>query len=256
MNPIIFIGVVTYDGKDYCLEKFSNALKSINYDPKEIVITDNSLDDNHIKKIQDLGLNAIKTNHFNNPKDSMVDSRNILRKIFLEGDYDYFFSVDSDIMLPEDCINKLLEPGKKIISGVYFNKFRINKKDMIFPILYKNMNEKELQTFRAGLSKHALPENQRKMFDEEFKKEYPILRKQLLPEDVEEDKIIRINLCGHGCLMISREVIEKIKFRYNKAFDDSVFCIDAEKLGYEIYARTGVKCVHLPSNNWESILKR
>ena len=55
-------------------------------------------------------------------------------------------------------------------------------------------------------------------------------------------------MCGIGCMLIHRSVLEKLEFRENLegGFDDVTFCNDVRnKLNLKIYLDTSVKCIHL-----------
>lgn len=55
-------------------------------------------------------------------------------------------------------------------------------------------------------------------------------------------------MCGTGCLLIHKSVLEKLEFRENLegGFDDVIFCKDViEKLNLKIYSDNSVKCNHL-----------
>ena len=47
--------------------------------------------------------------------------RNRLLEEAREGNYDYFFSIDSDILVNPDILNKLIETGKGIVAGLVHN---------------------------------------------------------------------------------------------------------------------------------------
>jgi len=53
-------------------------------------------------------------------------------------------------------------------------------------------------------------------------------------------------------MLIKREVLEKIKFKFDKnkkAFDDILFCLDAKDLGYELFVDSNiinVEHLHIP----------
>ncbi len=55
--------------------------------------------------------------------------------------------------------------------------------------------------------------------------------------------------------MIHRDVLEKVKFRYDltncEGTDDIFFCMDARKEGFKIYADTAIKCKHkISGKSW------
>ena len=68
-------------------------------------------------------------------------------------------------------------------------------------------------------------------------------------EEVEEPQLSPIRYCGLGCVLIHKDVLQKISFRTDpnssgKAFDDVSFCNDVLAAGYPLYADTSVKCTH------------
>ena len=61
-------------------------------------------------------------------------------------------------------------------------------------------------------------------------------------------KVIKVRTIGTGCILIHRNVLEKIKFRYQNdkdGMDDVFFCTDAINLGYDIFVDTSIKCEHI-----------
>ena len=71
--------------------------------------------------------------------------------------------------------------------------------------------------------------------------------------------VINVNYTGLGAILISRKVLEKVKFRTDEkpGFDDWFFCKDAEKEGFKIFADLSLlKCKHLLMNrpwSWKDI---
>ena len=49
-------------------------------------------------------------------------ARNILTNAALQGNYDYIFWIDADIILPKDILKCLIEDDKDIICGYYIKK--------------------------------------------------------------------------------------------------------------------------------------
>ena len=69
--------------------------------------------------------------------------------------------------------------------------------------------------------------------------------------------MVKVDFAGLDCLMISKEALKKIKFRYeiNKKTKDIVsdsvcFSQDAKKNGFEIHANLGIRCQHLFYGGW------
>ena len=81
--------------------------------------------------------------------------------------------------------------------------------------------------------------------------------KRLSFNEVPENELIETITCGLGCVLIKRNVLEKVKFRYDKEkspWDDVWFCEDARKEGFKVYLDTGVRCKHYTKGmDWSKI---
>ena len=231
VSPKILVGCPTHEVKDYCLELYAKAVKSLTYKNFDVLLVDNSPNDAYLEKIKSFGLNAIKGPGFETAIKRIIASRNLLRKHFLENDYDYLFSLEQDVLPPPDAIEKLLQHKKKIISGVYFNVQR-NLAGKVIPLAM-------LWSKIEGSTGIHL--------SEEF-----IFDKPGLHEVV---------ACGMGSVLIAREVVEKIPFRAGRSidegWDDMFFCGDANRNGFKIFANTSVMCQHVttPKGKWAGIKK-
>ena len=80
----------------------------------------------------------------------------------------------------------------------------------------------------------------------------------LLKNKIKNNELLKIDGIGLGCLLIHRNVLNKVKFRYKKEinyYDDVCFSYDALKLGYEIFVDTRIKCRHVTDKDleWEYI---
>ncbi|MDP2907669.1 MAG: glycosyltransferase family A protein, partial [Nanoarchaeota archaeon] len=192
MMPKVLVGCPTSDLKGYALERYIRGIKDLNYENFDILLVDNSKTDNYLKKIKKLGLPVVKGTYNDSARQRIIDSRNIIRQKVLDGDYEYFFSLEQDVVPPPDMIQKLLGHNKKIVSGVYFT-YQIDK------------------GINVGLT--------------------PVLRKKvgkdglviMSKEDVVQPRFMEVGACGLGCVLIHRDVLEKIKFRFSEdyeGFDD------------------------------------
>ena len=160
----------------------------------------------------------------------IVDSRNILRDYALKNNYDYFLSLEQDVIPPRDIIPRLLGRNKKIVSGVYFK---------LYDVLITNTGKRDGIVQKKG--KAIMPVLFG--FTKETDKMY-VLR----PHEVSGSKFFKVRAAGLGCMLIHRDVLEKVKFRKeegNEAYDDVLFCGDAYDQGFEIFADTSVKSRHL-----------
>ncbi len=238
-SPKILIGCPTYEGKSYCLKEYLDAVSKFTYENVDLVLVDNSKTDVYYKQLQEelnrrkkTTFSVIKDIFLEKAKDRIVHSRNILREKTLNEGYDYFFSVEQDIIPPADVIERLLAAKKQVISGVYFKEYALmntktNKPENVaLPVLYQTAEDGETLSY-------------------------------VQPEELESEKIIQLTAAGIGCMLIHRDVLKKVTFRHNEkypAFDDMYFCKDCEQLKIPIYADTSIRCTHLhKQTDWTKI---
>jgi len=138
--------------------------------------------------------------------------------------YDYLFSIDSDIVVPEDALEKMLAHDKDAVSGVYIQ--RLHDRQTV-----------ELYYDEAGGQANYTNEN--------------------LPKD----QLISVSAFGFGCVLIKGEVFRSIEyphFVYYSALDhkdtvseDVDFCMKAKDKGFELYADTSIICDHIGKHTFK-----
>ena len=222
MQPRILVGCPTSFHKEYCLKKYADAVKGLTYKNHDVLLIDNSPEDDYFKKIKEAGLPVIKGPYFESARDRIVASRNILRKKVLEENYDFFLSLEQDVIQPADIIENLLQHKKEVISAVYFMP-HING---LIPMLGIRGKEK-----------------------------YSYLQFDMVDKS---NELMQVDYAGMGVILISKKVLEKINFRTDEkpGFDDWFFCKDVEKEGFKIFADLSIKCKHLLKNrpwSWKDI---
>mgnify|MGYP001566800737 FL=1 len=226
----ILVGCPIFKGKEYCLKEFLDGLNSISYHDFDVCLVDNSQGTDFFKRLKQIAGEWSKT-HKNKffverveidsiePRAKIVAARNVLLEKTLKGGYDYFFSLEADVVAPSDVLERLICRGKKIISGIYFNL--IPAKNSLVILAYKHLG-----------------------FDEKGEEQTQTLALQkIMPIRVIEN----LRAVGVGCMLIHRSVLEKITFRFDQkfeAFDDWWFCTDAIKAGYSISVDTSMLCRH------------
>ena len=225
----VLVGCPTYEGYDYCIDEYLKRINNLVTKDFDLLIVDNSKTGSYAEKLRKLGVNVIKADHLKDVRQRIAESRNLLRDYVLKNNYDYFLSLEQDVIPPRDVLPRLLRHQKNVVSGVYFKIYnmtiRARKKDEIV------LREKKVLTplvFRFS-------DDPSKMHICNYK-------------DVEGNKLFKIRACGLGCVLIHRDVLEKVKFRKeegSESYDDFIFCTDVYKNGFDIYADTSVKCKHL-----------
>lgn len=232
--PKVLVGCPTSFYKEYCLKEYAESVRAMDYPNFDVLLIDNSKDKGvYIKKIKKLGLEVIEGPWFENARERIVACRNMLKQKAIEGGYDYLFSLEQDVLPPADALRKLVEANKKVISAVYFARNVVDNGSVrLIPLLYRLCDEKTLTM--VSLDEEDLWDNSR---------------------------VMKVVSAGLGCVLIHKDVLKKVDFRYDKkseAFDDRWFFIDLHKLGIEVHADTRVKCKHMIFNRpyqWKDIKK-
>ena len=134
--------------------------------------------------------------------------------------YDYTLFVDSDMVLPPDTLQTLLNADKDIVSGVY----------------------------RQRIEEEVILE----LYDE-FGQNIPYA-------ELKENEVIEISSCGMGCALVKGEVFRNIPwphFYYTSAIDhsntiseDTFFCKKAKEYGHSTFVHTGVILNHIGSTHF------
>lgn len=139
----------------------------------------------------------------------MADVRNYLIDAVLQTEADYFLSVDSDILVPQDALNTLLEDDKDIVSMILCNQ-------------PGNLPRPAHNVMREGPSGNMVH-----IFD------YP------------KDQLFSCDLTG-ACYLIKRQVLDAgVRYAQNPQGEDIPFCRTAKRLGFEIWCDSRVKPIHV-----------
>ena len=232
MKPRVLVGCPTSFHKEYALKEYAESVKFLSYDNYDVLLVDNSPDNNYFDKIKSLGLNVIKGEYFEGAIKRIITSRNTLRKYALDNNYDYLFSLEQDVIPNRDALTKLVSHNKDVVSGIYFVHNIIGNRRVLIPQVFLELPNKI----------NNLPD-MRWLTEEEFL----------------SNKLIKIISCGMGCVLIHKNILRKIEFRSeNNVFDDRFFGIDLYKKNIPMYCDTSVKCKHLILNrpySWDKIKK-
>lgn len=178
---------------------------------------------------------SIKTVEFDGVVDKVINSNsehkppdyeNVLvhyqkaRKKVLDEKYDALLTVEHDIVIPKDGLQKLWDLDVPVAYGIYL--FRGSKNIVnAFRMVNATNPDMSLTAF-----------------------------KELLAEALEKG-VVEVSGCGNGCTLIRREVLEQINFRRNRdgnPIPDMPFATDCLKAGIKQYAHFGVQCGHVLDN--------
>jgi hypothetical protein len=139
------------------------------------------------------------------------------RKRVLDEGYDALLTVEHDIIIPPDGLQKLWDIDKPVAYGVYIFRGSGNVVNAFRMVKAKNI-DMPMSAFKGMLAR-AL-----------------------------ELEVIEVSGTGNGCTLIRREVLEQIDFRRNdkdNPVPDMPFSTDCMKAGIKQFAHFGVQCGHV-----------
>ena len=258
--PRVLVGCPVSDYHNYCTKDYLSTITNLIYPNYDILLVDNSKTNSFFKSLKKQeGINVIKSQYYENPRERIINSRNILRQHVLDKGYDYFFSLEQDVISPSKVLELLILHKKDIISGIYCGNIKVGNKLRILPLVYKFPPESRIEEANQLINASNLKE-----LKEETGNSYlEMVKAYYTIEELEKERSPNmVHSCGLGCVLIHREVLEKVKFRYSEkygGFDDVWFCEDAKKNNFEIYVDPKIKCKHLLKNrpwSWRDLLNK
>jgi hypothetical protein len=241
-SPRVLIGAPTAAPYQYCLKEYAAGIKNLAYKNYDVLLADNSEQPGYETIIEQEGLKAIRAPTFiKDSRERLAASRNLLRDYVLKERYDYFLSLEQDVIPPADILERFLAHKKPVMTGVYFKPFTLSythKGQLLKKV-------KKLMPLLCGI----IPGVQNKM--------HPFSA-----EEVTEPRVMQVRFSGLGCIFIHRDVLEKIEFRADTnvpCHDDVWFSQDLWSNKIPLFCDTSVKCKHLlnkkPQNLFNDVKK-
>ncbi len=209
------MGCPTYEGKAYCLSQYLEGVRRLTYPGLSFLLVDNSRTDAYSHHLAALHIPVKKIPFTSDPRDRVTDSRNVLREVVLTGGYDYFFSLEQDIVPEPAIIEKMLAHGKDIVAAPYCVFHVIDGKQVLVPVVYD-----------------IHPHNKEGLW-------------YLPKEELAKSQLKKVKAFGLGCVLISRVVLEKISFHHAQGYDDMLFSKDAIDMGFNLYLDTTLQVTHM-----------
>lgn len=240
INPKVLVGCPVYNGVKYCIKEFLESVKNIDYPNYDILLVDNSKEDNFFNELQsEKGIKLIKDDT-NEEKNNLrvVSSRNKILNYALDKNYDYVLMMDVDVIPPKNIITELLKDNKEIVSGLYYNYFMVNDKQKYNPVCWREIDDELFEKIKEKLK---LPELVKSKTD---------MRRFITPEEANSGETLKVKIPSAGCMLIKRNVFEKIMYGILnipgiESSDDIFFCMKAREAGFGLYCNTRIKCEHL-----------
>lgn len=222
----------TYEGKDYCLQEFIENTKKIKYPGLRHIWIDNSATEDYTNKLKSLGLEAYWVKRGNNSRESLARAQTLARLMAIKENYDYLFSLESDIFAPPETIYGLLRWGVDCVTGLYY----IGDKSQGVQVPCITMPE--LQEHKKWFGTRLLKPH-----------EFPSYFHQGLKQ---------VAAGGMGCCLLSRKVFEKHGFTYDPRYrgHSDVYLFNMLfRVGIPVYVDTNLVCDH-QNSSWEEVKDR
>jgi len=235
--PKILVLSVTYSGKDYCLDEWIDNCNLFTYPNYDHIMIDNTDDGGKYlesirPKLENAGIMCYHTERGDTSREALARSQNLGRRIMLEGDYDYMFSLESDIFPKKNIMEALIRHNQMFISGIYcIGELNNRSRTLCLTVDTENKDTGTIGTVLLSPSQSL---------------------------DYINKGLKEVSASGMGCTLIHREILEKVAFTYiqgHRAHSDVFFCNSARRLGYMVIADTDVFCDH-KNQSWVGFEKR
>lgn len=234
--PKILVFTPVYEGKDYCLDEFIESAMKLTYPNKRHILIDNSENESYYlslkERLKDKPFEVYRVSRGNNSREALARAQNFARKIAIEENYNYLFSLESDIFTPPNIIEALLVQGKRVISGLYFIGPR--EEGVRVPCLTLPVWLEDKGYFGSRLLK-----------PEEF---FSYLNKG----------IKQVQAAGMGCCLMHRSTFELVPFTYDpryKGHSDIYFFNDMFRRKISVWVDTDLVCDH-KNSDWTKVKDR
>lgn len=144
--------------------------------------------------------------------------RNTLAEMVLREGFDYIFFNDDDTCVPERGLIQLMSRNLDVVSGLYYTRHQ-----PIEPLMYR-----ETDKGRWRITDYSI------------------------------GQLLEVDHVGAGCLLIKREVLEKVGYPWfrwtahdatlpnrDRFSEDLFFCRRVREAGLKVHMDTSVRCVHV-----------
>ena len=222
--PPVLIAAPTSSSKNYCWHEWIENAMQFNYLDFKIELYDNTNDSGINAKylnseFKKMFGNSVKFQAFHSNRmgiestfHKITISLNQMRDSFLKNGWKYLFSLETDVFPQKDIIQNLMFNRKSVVGALYWRDEGIYRKPMIQTMVW--CSPKNIKSFNMVAGDDA------SFVDGNLKK---------------------VGSVGLGAVLISRPVLDKIKFRFIEGNDsscDTYFSEDVYQNGWQIFSDT------------------
>jgi len=223
-EPRVLVAAPTYRGKDYIFHQWYKIITNLSYKNYDWLVVDNSKGTSYQSKLRRQGYKKI----IHLPRDttsrrSIAHSTEYIRQYALDNGYDYIMMIETDIIVPVDIIQRLLNKNKDIIGGVYEVGVK-GSTDAPRRICIQ-------QPYQDNLLEFVEVEEGYKMLGQ---------------------GIQQVGGMGLGCVLIKKNIFKEFPFKYTDRYSmhtDSIFYLDLKAKDIPVYVDTNLMLEHI-NQNW------
>lgn len=197
---------------------FFKSLKQLSYQNKKVVVLDYSPDESFLNIAKVKGIEMQKVEQLETETETLAGNRNKLAKLVLEGGFDYFLSLEQELVVQPDLIQALLQHKKAVCSSLYFK-----------PYLTKRQQSNDMML-------NQMPS----IFKLEGKETVAFKFPEIFPA-----RLIKAGGCFLGAALIQDEVLRKVKFSPEE--EALQFALDCKKNNFQIFADSSAVSRFVPS---------
>jgi glycosyltransferase involved in cell wall biosynthesis len=229
--PKVLVATTIYEGKDYIMDRFYKNICSLDYPNYEILLVDNSETNEYKKQLVQRGYkNVVHVARGKHSREGVANALNYIRKYALQNGYDYWLSIECDLIPPKDIIQRLMLHQKTIVGCIYVIGYKDSNGQPPRPCLFglRRRQNGELETFNYN------PKEGFAFFG---------------------GGVQRIHGCGLGCTLVKAELLRKLEFWY---MDDEIkhsdvyMYMDLHNMGHDVWLDSDIIIPHYNSK-WDLV---
>ncbi|WP_298752985.1 glycosyltransferase family A protein [uncultured Arcobacter sp.] len=233
--PKVLVATTVYEDKDYIFDKFLDNARNLDYPNFHVLIVDNSKTRDYYKVLKKKTKNMDNVTIVHVPRgkhsrEGVANGLNYIRDYVINNDYDYWMSIESDLIPPKNIISRLMMHQKPIVGCMYVIGYIDNEKQPPRPCLFQLRRQKngELETYN-------LPPQEG----------YEYFGKGLT----------KVHGCGIGTALMHKFLLKKIKFWYMDSqikHSDVFMYMDLHNMGYDVWLDSDIIIPHYNSK-WDNV---
>lgn len=251
MNKVL-VGVPCYPGDAHARTEFVTALKNMRGDFDVLIVWNGDE--------EPWGLDDFTTVTYTPPEgltghEILAAKENIMRQRMLDYDYTHLLSLESDNIVKPDTLEQLLSHDQDIVSAIYFiraqQEFGAPMRELPQALEVGRKHGFDEDTLCYFARNEVIPSVWGIYMTSIGGMDIPDLKSRLWTlEDVidaQQHKIVPIAGAGVGCVLVTRRVMEKVRFLTSNEYackylvktethTDYIFYAEALKQGYNSFA--------------------